>query len=147
MYWRSSMNGYSLKLAPTIQKWTHNDKLFFLSYFKTIGYLCAMNTKLDAQNQTPARIIQLLGQRYKDTRIAMQITQKEVSEKTGISMSTIRRFEKEANGTSLRLTTWHSLASIRGTSSIQPIISTWTVKEFSNFLLDLFLGFTVTVIC
>ena len=69
-----------------------------------------MNTKLDAQNQTPARIIQLLGQRYKDTRIAMQITQKEVSEKTGISMSTIRRFE---NGLTFNLTLAHFIALLQ----------------------------------
>ena len=60
-----------------------------------------MNGRLDPQNQSPARIIVLLGQRYKDTRIALQITQKEVSEQTGISMSTIRRFE---NGTTFNLT-------------------------------------------
>jgi transcriptional regulator with XRE-family HTH domain len=69
-----------------------------------------MNTKLDAQNQTPARIIQLLGQRYKDTRIAMQITQKEVSEKTGISMSTIRRFE---NGLTFNLTLANFIALLQ----------------------------------
>lgn len=54
-----------------------------------------MNTKLNAQNETPARIVIKLGQRFKETRIALQITQKEVSEKTGISISTIRRFENE----------------------------------------------------
>ena len=83
---------------------------FSLSYFKKIVYLCAMNTKLDAQNQTPARIIHLLGQRYKDTRIAMQITQKEVSEKTGISMSTIRRFE---NGLTFNLTLANFIALLQ----------------------------------
>lgn len=73
-------------------------------------FLCVMNTRLDAQNQTPARIIQLLGQRYKDTRIAMQITQKEVSEKTGISMSTIRRFE---NGLTFNLTLANFIALLQ----------------------------------
>ena len=73
----------------------------FHTSFNYYSYLCTMNTKLDAQNQTPARIIQLLGKRYKDSRIAMQITQKEVYEKTGISMSTIRRFE---NGLTFNLT-------------------------------------------
>lgn len=69
-----------------------------------------MNTRLDAQNQTPARIIQLLGQRYKETRIAMQITQKEVAEKTGISMSTIRRFE---NGLTFNLTLANFIALLQ----------------------------------
>ena len=82
----------------------------FHTHFNYYSYLCTMNTKLDAQNQTPARIIQLLGQRYKDTRIAMQITQKEVSEKTGISMSTIRRFE---NGLTFNLTLAHFIALLQ----------------------------------
>ena len=82
----------------------------FHTHFNYYSYLCTMNTKLDAQNQTPARIIQLLGQRYKDTRIAMQITQKEVSEKTGISMSTIRRFE---NGLTFNLTLANFIALLQ----------------------------------
>ena len=82
----------------------------FHTSFNYYSYICTMNTKLDAQNQTPARIIQLLGQRYKDTRIAMQITQKEVSEKTGISMSTIRRFE---NGLTFNLTLANFIALLQ----------------------------------
>ena len=82
----------------------------FHTHFNYYSYLCTMNTKLDAQNQTPARIIQLLGKRYKDSRIAMQITQKEVYEKTGISMSTIRRFE---NGLTFNLTLANFIALLQ----------------------------------
>lgn len=70
----------------------------------------SMNTKLDAQIQSPARIILFLGQRYKATRVALQITQKDVSEKTGISMSTIRRFE---NGLTFNLTLAHFIALLQ----------------------------------
>lgn len=69
-----------------------------------------MSTKLDAQNQSPTRIILFLGQRYKATRVALDITQKEVSEKTGISMSTIRRFE---NGLTFNLTLAHFIALLQ----------------------------------
>ena len=69
-----------------------------------------MTTRLDAQNQSPARIILFLGQRYKATRVALDITQKEVSEKTGISMSTIRRFE---NGLTFNLTLAHFIALLQ----------------------------------
>lgn len=69
-----------------------------------------MSTRLDAQNQSPARIILFLGQRFKATRIALQITQQEVSDKTGISMSTIRRFE---NGLTFNLTLAHFIAMLQ----------------------------------
>ena len=48
--------------------------------------------------------------RYKATRIALQITQQEVSEKTGVSMSTIRRFE---NGLTFNLTLAHFIAMLQ----------------------------------
>ena len=69
-----------------------------------------MATRLDAQNQSPARIILFLGQRYKATRVALNITQKEVSEKTGISLTTIRRFE---NGLTFNLTLAHFIALLQ----------------------------------
>ena len=43
-------------------------------------------------------------------RIAMQMTQKDVADKTGISMSTIRRFE---NGLTFNLTLAHFVAMIQ----------------------------------
>ena len=69
-----------------------------------------MNTTLDPQTQSPARIILFLGQRFKATRVAFQITQQEVSDKTGISMSTIRRFE---NGLTFNLTLAHFIAMLQ----------------------------------
>lgn len=69
-----------------------------------------MSTRFDAQNQSPARIILFLGQRFKATRIALQITQQEVADKTGISITTIRRFE---NGLTFNLTLAHFIAMLQ----------------------------------
>lgn len=43
-------------------------------------------------------IIRELGLRYKRYRIEMELTQKELSEKTGVSVQTIRRFETGSSG-------------------------------------------------
>lgn len=75
-----------------------------------ICIFAGMNATLDAQYQTPARIILFLGQRYKATRIALRITQQEVANKTGISLSTIRRFE---NGLTFNLTLAHFIALLQ----------------------------------
>lgn len=45
-------------------------------------------------------IIRELGARYKNYRIEMEFTQKELAQKTGVSVQTIRRFE---SGTSSNL--------------------------------------------
>lgn len=45
-------------------------------------------------NEQPApRIIKELGTRFKNYRLEMELTQKELSERTGVSVQTIRRFE------------------------------------------------------
>ena len=40
-----------------------------------------------------ADIVMALGRRFKEYRIASQLTQAEVSEKSGVSLQTIKRFE------------------------------------------------------
>ncbi len=42
---------------------------------------------------TTFEVIKTLGRRFKDYRIASDLTQKEVSEKSGVSVVTIRKFE------------------------------------------------------
>ena len=42
---------------------------------------------------TDAEIIQALGVRFKEYRLSRRLTQKDVSEQTGISILTIRKFE------------------------------------------------------
>lgn len=47
-------------------------------------------------------IVVQLGQRFRDYRIALRLTQKEISEQTGVSVMTIVRFEK-GEGSAIRL--------------------------------------------
>lgn len=44
-------------------------------------------------NMVTSEIVATLGKRFKDYRIACDMTQKEVSDKSGVSVITIRKFE------------------------------------------------------
>lgn len=94
----------------TVQLIIYKTSVYFDLLLGIICIFAPMSTRLDAQNQSPARIILFLGQRFKATRIALQITQQEVSEKTGISITTIRRFE---NGLTFNLTLAHFVAMLQ----------------------------------
>lgn len=57
-------------------------------------YLYGRMKELDNIAETPtSQIVQALGRRFKEYRIASRMTQKEVAEKSGVSLLTIRRFE------------------------------------------------------
>jgi len=45
------------------------------------------------KDYTDAEIVQALGVRFKEYRLSRRLTQKDVSEQTGISILTIRKFE------------------------------------------------------
>ena len=49
-----------------------------------------------------------LGKRFRDYRIALRLTQKEIADKSGVSVMTLVRFEKGEGG-SIRLDTFVSL--------------------------------------
>lgn len=58
-------------------------------------YLCIeMEETIDIKAMPIVQIIQALGKRFREYRIAARMTQKEVAEQSGISMLTIRRFEQ-----------------------------------------------------
>lgn len=58
-------------------------------------YLCSQTEELlDIRSLPAVQIIQALGKRFREYRIAAQMTQKEVSEQSGVSLLTIRRFEQ-----------------------------------------------------
>ena len=58
-------------------------------------YLCSeMIETMDVKAMPTVQIIQALGKRFREYRIAARMTQKEVAEQSGISMLTIRRFEQ-----------------------------------------------------
>ena len=58
-------------------------------------YLCIeMEETIDIKAMPTVQIIQALGKRFREYRIAARMTQKEVAEQSGISMLTSRRFEQ-----------------------------------------------------
>ena len=56
-------------------------------------YLCCMDELNHINKKSASEVITALGKRFKEYRIASRLTQKEVSEKSGVSILTIRRFE------------------------------------------------------
>ena len=58
-------------------------------------YLCVQKEEYMEIKRTPTvQIIQALGKRFREYRIAARMTQKEVAEQSGVSLLTIRRFEQ-----------------------------------------------------
>lgn len=68
-------------------------------------------------------IIAELGSRFKEYRIALRLTQKEISEQSGVSVMTIVRFEK-GEGSSIRLDNLiallRAIEKLEGISDIVP---------------------------
>lgn len=56
-------------------------------------YLCGMDNFRNIKRMPTADIVMALGKRFKEYRIASRMTQTEVSEKSGVSLPTIKRFE------------------------------------------------------
>lgn len=56
-------------------------------------YLCGMDELKNIKRMPNADIVKALGKRFREYRIASQMTQTEVSEKSGVSLPTIKRFE------------------------------------------------------
>ena len=65
----------------------------FLMYNRKYLYLCSVEKEKDISQMYTAEIVAMLGRRFKDYRIGCDMTQKEVSEQSGISVVTIRNFE------------------------------------------------------
>lgn len=62
----------------------------------------------DLYERSDNDIVSGLGERFRDYRIALRLTQKEVAEQSGVSVMTVVRFEKGEGG-SIRLDTFVSL--------------------------------------
>lgn len=60
---------------------------------ENIFYLCNMNSEKHINQMRTPEIVAMLGRRFKDYRIGCDMTQKEVSEQSGISIVTLRNFE------------------------------------------------------
>jgi len=69
-----------------------------------------MNELEHIYGMSNAEIIMTIGKRFKDYRIGMQLTQKELAEKCGISLLTLRKFE---NGQAANITMSNFIALLR----------------------------------
>ena len=75
-----------------------------------------------------SEIVAMLGRRFKDYRIGCDLTQKEVSERSGISVVTIRNFE---NGRMYNVTLGTFIELLRLEASSQPMgISEYDISKF-----------------
>ena len=77
-----------------------------------------MLTKDNIQGLSNAEIIQSLGAQYKTYRLRVELTQKEVAEKAGVSLITLRAFE---NGKAVNITMGNLLALLRVIEQLEGI--------------------------
>lgn len=77
-----------------------------------------MLTKDNIQGLSNAEIIQSLGTQYKTYRLRAELTQKEVAEKAGVSLITLRAFE---NGKAVNITMGNLLALLRVIEQLEGI--------------------------
>lgn len=76
----------------------------------------------DPYERSDNDIVSELGKRFREYRIALRLTQKDVAEQSGVSVMTVVRFEKGEGGT-IRLDTFVSmLRSIRKLEGIAETI-------------------------
>ena len=73
---------------------------------------------MDYTELSETDIIRILGERFKDYRMNMRLTQKELSEKTGISHKTISLFE---TGRGRNITMQNFLTLLRAVGMLQNI--------------------------
>ena len=75
-------------------------------------YICSVMNNLsmeDLYGRSNNDIVVELGKRFRDYRIALRLTQKDIAEQTGLSVMTIARFEK-VEGSVIRLDNFVALA-------------------------------------
>lgn len=77
-----------------------------------------MLTKDNIQGFSNAEIIRSLGAQYKNYRLRAELTQKEVAEKAGVSLITLRAFE---NGKAVNITMGNLLALLRVIEQLEGI--------------------------
>lgn len=90
---------------------------------------------MDLYERSDNSIASELGRRFKNYRIALRLTQKEVAEQSGVSVMTIVRFEK-GDGGSIRLDTFISLMraiqKLEGISESIPNMPTSIYDELAS---------------
>lgn len=71
----------------------------------------------DWYQYSPTEITRILGERYKKYRMRSQLTQQEISERSGVSVTTIYKFENQ-QVTSISLSTFIMLIKALGNPNI-----------------------------
>ncbi len=77
-----------------------------------------MNEMNHIYGMSNAEIVMALGKRFKDYRIGIRLTQKEMTEKCGMSLLTLRKFE---NGQALNITMANFIAMLREVSELDSL--------------------------
>ncbi len=84
--------------------------MLYFAFNRKYIYLCAMDDLNHIYGMSNAEIVMSLGKRFKDYRIGMRLTQKEMAGKCGMSIPTLRKFE---NGQSMNITMNNFIAMLR----------------------------------
>lgn len=77
-----------------------------------------MNEMSFINGMSNAEIIMTLGKRFKNYRIEMRLTQKEMAEKCGMSIPTLRNFE---NGKAMNITMNNFIAMLREVNELDSL--------------------------
>ena len=91
-----------------------------------------MLTKENIQSLSNTEIIQSLGVQYKSYRLNANLTQKEVAEKAGVSLITLRAFE---TGKATNITMGNLLALLRAINNLECITEILPEIPISPYLL------------
>lgn len=100
-------------------------------------YICSMANelnRLDLYEMSNNDIMVDLGRRFRDYRVALRMTQKEIAYQSGVSVMTIVRFER-GEGASIRLDNFislmRSIQQLEGVSECIPVIPN-SLYDISN---------------
>lgn len=81
-------------------------------------YLCGMNDFKNIKRMPSTDIVVALGRRFKEYRIVSGMTQVEVSEKSGVSLPTIKRFE---SGLTYNITMGNFIALLKAIDYVEGV--------------------------
>ena len=87
----------------------------------------------DYSEYSMTELVRLLGSRFKDYRLRVNMTQKEVAEMSGLSMMTIHRFE---NGTVKNISLSSFLLLLKAVGSINDLNELMPEQPESPYLYD-----------
>lgn len=80
-----------------------------------------------------SEIIMELGRRFKEYRLSYQFTQKEIAEKAGISLITVRQFE---NGKAYNITMGNFLALLRVLDCLEQVNGLLPEIPISSYVME-----------